>query len=99
MPITVKIQRKVADGIYHAVGTVSALAPGDKTHTGEATVLLKQVDNNKLQLHLDSSIWQSKLMGREVELFIAPDKQPVEVLEIKEGTEVTFDKIGFKLKK
>lgn len=94
MAITLKLTQSKAPGIWGAIGSVDE---PDQHLKGDVKVLLKEVDKNKLVLHLDSSVEKSTIINREVLLYTAAE--PVAVEKIQPGAEVTLSKFWFTLKK
>ncbi len=92
MALVVKLQEKVADGTWLAVGSFS----NSSSQEGPATVLVQETKEG-LKLVLDASLRLSKIMDKEVLHYT--NAIPVLVPKVKVGTEVEFKKFWFNLKK
>lgn len=97
MAIEVKITKRLAGGLYEAAGSFS----DPRDNRGPAEVLVKETVKGKqreLRLVLDSQVKVSKIMNREVKLYVP---HPAVVVETspKEGDELTFNQIAFVLMK
>lgn len=92
MPIELKLEEKLSNGSWKAVGSFSNSAG----QSGPAEVLVKEAGKNQLVLALDSKQHVSKIMNREVLSYT--NAQPVKTQGIHKGAHVIFKEVWFKLK-
>lgn len=93
MPITITIEQQLADKIWSGKG----LCIDAKKNHFEAEVLLKEVEGNKVKLHLDSNIKISRINHRDVLHY--QNALPIDVEKMEPGATLSFSKIWFNLKK
>ncbi len=93
MPLNLKLDRKVSDKHWVAVGSFS----NSKGDTGPAEVLVVEEKPKEFSLVLKADVFLSKISNREVTLYT--DAQPVKVSSVKKGTDLEFKNFWYKLKK
>ena len=93
MPLKVKLEKQVADGVWSAVGNLNT-SDGKE---GPAEVLFQQTGENKLKLMLNSKLKVSTIMNREVNLY--SNVKEVEVKKIEAGAEVEISTFWFSVSK
>lgn len=91
MPLQLKLEKKIADGVWSAIGSIS-INNGERT--GTASVLLKEIAKGKMKLILDSGKMVSKIFEKEVIHYSnAPE---ILVEKIAPGTEISISNFWFK---
>lgn len=92
MPLNLTLTNKLAAGTWSASGEFVST---DGNHTGPADVLLQESEG-ELKLILDHKLKVSKILGREVLLYVQPES--LKVKDLLPGQKVTINQVWINLK-
>jgi hypothetical protein len=94
MGLVLRLDEKLSDGLWKAVGSFSNSAG----HKGSAEVLVRSLESNQFILTLDSGVFVSKIMNREVTSYGHVENATIKGAP-KKGAELCFNQFTFSLKK